>query len=66
MHTKYNIIEKPVKLFLTREEARLIHNVLNVVLEFRHLDEMEIYPDEIDEVNLKIVNAMHATKEVMK
>lgn len=68
MHMKYNIIEKPVKLFLTQEEARLIHTALNVVeaQAIDNDDEMHDLTDELESVNLKVVNAMHTTKEVMK
>tara|TARA_R100000742_G_C4274850_1_gene95017 strand:+ start:399 stop:602 length:204 start_codon:yes stop_codon:yes gene_type:complete len=61
MHWKYNITEKPIKLYLTRKEARLIHTALNIVeaQAIDNDDEMHDLTDELESVNLKVVNAIH-------
>lgn len=64
MHMKYNIAHKTVKLFLTEEDARLIHDALNIV-EVQALDsdnEMNHLTDELQRVNLKVVNAIHTSE----
>lgn len=64
MHMKYNITDKPVKLFLTKEDARLVHTALNIV-EVQALDnddEMHHLTAELERVNLKIVNAIHISE----